>query len=443
MLEEKVLKSAAEKLLALVKKAEPKAEALVSLSTSHHAHTRFARNTVTTTGDVDQPGVRLSLKLGQRAAGASINQLDAASLAALVERTLRMARLAPEDPEAMPVLGQQKVPRTPASDASVSGLDAAARAAAVRGALDAGKEGKLEVSGFLTHGTALVVRATSAGLFLSQPLTEVSFTVTARSPDGTGSGWATSVSRRRGDVDFAAVARTACAKAAASVKPIALEPGRYTVILEPAAVISLASAVAGSFDRRSAEEGRSALSKAGGGTRVGEKLFSELVTIVSSPTSPTTPTLPFDGEGMALSPRTWVEKGVVKELSASRYWAKKQGLQPTGSYHGYELLPGTATRDELIRGVKRGVLITRFWYSNLIDPKTIALTGLTRDGTFLIEDGQVTKPVNNFRFNQSAIDALAKCDGLSKETGAAWGPDTRVPTMRTHEFLLASKSEAV
>jgi predicted Zn-dependent protease len=245
-------------------------------------------------------------------------------------------------------------------------------------------------------------------------------------------------------VDFALLARTACAKAAASKSPVALEPGRYTVVLEPAATLELAETVAESLEQRSADEGRSALSKSGGGTRAGEKLFSELVTIVSRPGGATAPSVPFDGEGQPLAPRTWVEKGTVKELSVSRFWAKKKGLLPTGGYAGFELLPGTASRDELIKGVKRGVLVTRLWYTNLIDPKTLALTGLTRDGTFLIENGEVTRPVNNFRFNQSAIDALARCDGLSKETGTgSWNPDTRVPTMRTHEFLLASKSEAV
>jgi predicted Zn-dependent protease len=244
-------------------------------------------------------------------------------------------------------------------------------------------------------------------------------------------------------VDFAAIARTACAKAAASKSPTALEPGRYTVVLEPAATIKLLEAVAGRLDQRSADEGRSAFAKTGGGTRVGEKLFSDLVTIVSRPGGATAPAVPFDEEGLPLAPRTWVEKGVLQELGVSRYWAKKQGRQPTGHYGGFELLPGATSRDELIRGVQRGVLVTRLWYTNLIDPRTLALTGLTRDGTFLIEDGQVTRPVQNFRFNQSVIDALQKCDGLSKETGSAGGPDVRVPTLRTHDFLLASKSDAV
>lgn len=441
---EKTLKDVSSRLLGLVKKADPKAEALVQAYASHHAHIRFARNTVTTTGDIEQTSVTLALKLGMRTAASVTNQTDPAALQRLVDRTLAMARLSPEDPEAMPVLGPQKYVKTPMSDPAIDSLDPAARANAVRAALDAGKEAKLEVAGFLQHITAGVLRATSAGLLAVQSASDLRFSVTARTADGSGSGWANGTSRRRGDVDFGAIARTACARAAASRSAIALEPGRYTVVLEPAATIALTDAAVWHLDRRSADEGRSAYAKAGGGTRAGEKMFSELVTLVSQPASAAAPQLPFDGEGLALEPRTWVEKGVVKELSCGRYWAKKSGAKPTGGYAGYELVPGTASRDELIKGVKRGVLITRFWYTNMIDPKTLSLTGLTRDGTFLIEDGAVTKPVNNFRFNQSAIDALNKCDALSKETsGAQWTPDVRVPAMRTHEFLLASKSDAV
>jgi predicted Zn-dependent protease len=443
MLEEKALKDAALKVLALAKKVDPKAEALVSVSSNHGAHIRFARNTVTTTGDIDQPQLALSVRLGQRAAGATTNQIDASALAGVAERAVGMARLAPEDPEAMPVLGPQKYSKTPALDPAVASLDAAARAALVRAALDAGKEAKLDVAGFLFHNTGVAVRATTAGLYCAAPHTEIYTSVTARTSDGSGSGWANLETRKRAELDLGKLARVACAKAAASAKAIALEPGRYTVVLEPAATLSIVEPVVGALDLRAADEGRSAFTKPGGGTRVGEKLFGELINIVGNPASPDAAMLPFDGEGMALSPRTWVEKGVLKQFSVGRFWAKKKGVQPTGGYSGFELLPGTSTREELIRGVKRGVLITRFWYTNTIDPKTLALTGLTRDGTFLIEDGQVTRPVNNFRFNQSSIDALLKCDALSADTGTAWSPDIRAPAMRTHEFLLASKSDAV
>lgn len=443
MLDERALKDAAARLLALVKKADPQAQALVSLNGYHSAHTRFAHNTVTTTGDVDQASVHLGVQLAQRAAGASSNQTDPASLAALVRRTVQMARLAPLDPEAMPVLGPQKVARTPAQDAAVGAMDPAARARAVREALEAGKARQLEVAGFIEHTSGTVVRASSAGLLVAQPYSDLSFSVTARTSDGTGSGWASGTSRRLAEVDFAQLARAACDKAARSRAPTALAPGRYTVVLEPAAVHALVDAVVGSADQRAADEGRSPFSTAGGGTRVGEKLFSELVTIASRPASRVAPTFPFDGEGFPLPERTWVSKGVLASLAVSRFWAKKKGVPPTGAYSGFELLPGTSSRAELIRGVERGVLVTRLWYTNLIDARTLALTGLTRDGTFLIEKGEVTRPVNNFRFNQSVLEALARVDGVSSELSSWGSSEVRVPSLRTHDFLLASKSDAV
>jgi predicted Zn-dependent protease len=153
--------------------------------------------------------------------------------------------------------------------------------------------------------------------------------------------------------------------------------------------------------------------------------------------------LPFDHEGATLAPRTWVKAGTLEALSVSRYWAKKQGLAATGSYDGYELSPGAATRDDLLRGVKRGVLITRFWYSNFIDAKTLGITALTRDGTFLIEDGAVTQPLRNFRINQSVLAALDAVDAVGDALEASQSAVWRVPALRTHDFLLASASDAV
>ena len=143
---------------------------------------------------------------------------------------------------------------------------------------------------------------------------------------------------------------------------------------------------------------------------------------------------------MPLARTRWIDRGKVTALTYDRYWAKKQGVAPTGSPEGWILDGGKATRDELIKGVKRGVLITRFWYIRSLDPQTILLTGLTRDGTYLIENGAVVAPVMNFRFNESPVQMLARCDAL---TPAVIAGGMRVPALRTHDFNLASISEAV
>jgi predicted Zn-dependent protease len=211
------------------------------------------------------------------------------------------------------------------------------------------------------------------------------------------------------------------------------------------AVAALLSFLTGSLNARRADEGRSFFAKPGGGTKVGDKLFPEAITLRADPTDAALAASPFDGEGLPIATTRWIDKGVVTGLVYNRYWAKKQGTFATGAPGGWQLDGGKATRDELIKGVRRGVLITRMWYLRWLDPQTMLATGLTRDGTFLIENGAIAAPVNNFRFNESPIQMLEHCDGLSAAsvTVEGDGPGMRVPAVRTHEFNLASISEAV
>jgi predicted Zn-dependent protease len=284
---------------------------------------------------------------------------------------------------------------------------------------------------------------TSAGLYADHAQTSASLTVTARTLDGGGSGWGMAVSNRASEIDAAKVGQVATAKAKASVKPRPLDPGRYTVVLEPAAVSELLGFLVGSLDARGADEGRSFFSRPGGGTRLGEKLFADAVTLRSDPTDPATADSPFDDEGFALAPITWVDRGSLSNLSYSRYWAKKQGKAPTGDHSVVHMAGGAAaSQDALVRGVKRGLLITRFWYTRWVDHQSMLVTGLTRDGVFLIEDGQITAPVNNFRFNESPVNMLRNLEAMTSQTVQAPG-GARVPALRTAEFNLASRSDAV
>ncbi|MDP3234758.1 MAG: TldD/PmbA family protein [Myxococcales bacterium] len=443
-LSEKQLGLAMQKVLSAAKKLEPKAEVFVGLESSKRAHVRFARNEVTTAGEVDEAALTLSVQLGNKAATSSSNQTDDASIAAMVERTVRLAKLAPEDPELMPVLGPQKVVRNElAFDPKVDALDAKGRAGLVKDALAPGRELALSAAGFLFQWSGLVGKASSAGLVQVHPATGLQLTVTARTPSGTGSGRGQFYGRRLQGLDARAVAKNACDTAKRSENPRKLEPGRYTVVLEPAATANFAESLLSSMDQRAADEGRSFFSKAPGSSRVGEQLFSPLVTLRSDPRNTRTPMLPFDGEGRALQAQPWITAGRIDALGASRFWAAKTKREPIGGHGGFELAAGTTPRAKLLEGITRGVLISRVWYTNWVDGQTLLLTGLTRDGTFLIENGQIVAPVNNFRFNQSVADAFTKCDALSVELDAANDAETVTPAMRTHEFLLASVSEAI
>lgn len=433
--------------LTIAKQVARGADVAVNVTREASANTRFARNEITSCGDVAETTVHVTIALGTRHASASTNQVDPHSLRLLAERTLAMARMSPEDREHMPLVGKQSLARVDAAyDAATATLSADARAAAIGAAVGEAEKAGVTAAGFYQHGAHESVYVNGAGAFGAHRATRATVTTTARTADATGSGWAGGDSQRAADVDAAALTRVAADKAARSANARAIDPGKYTVILEPAAVAELLAFYVAAADARRADEGRSFFAKKGGTTKLGEKLFPEAITLASDPTSADTPGSPFDDEGLALEPIKWIDRGVVSALRYSRFWAAKQGKKATGSHGTLHLSGGAAERaEDLLAGVKRGLLVTRFWYTRWLDPKSITITGLTRDGVFLVEDGRVTGPVQNFRFNESPVTMLANADAMTKRTvrapgrGEAW----RVPALRTHEFNMASASAAV
>ncbi len=426
-----------------VVRATKGAQAVASLSWEQTGNTRFAQNEITSSGDALRQTLAVTVQLGQKSATASGNQLDEASLNDLVARATRMARIAPDNPEAMPPLGRQTyVPSKGSVDSATAALTPAARAQRVGAAIAAGDAAKLSIAGFYEHSSFQIARATTAGLWATYAATSCSLSCTARTPDGTGSGWAGASSHKAADLDADALAKVAVDKATRSQKPQRLDPGRYTVVLEPAAVSSLLQFLIRSLNARRADEGRSYFGRTG--TKIGDKLFGDTITLRTDPADAATGGSPFDGEGFPLHVTKWIDKGTLTGLAYTRYWAQKQGKAATGTPSGWTLDGGTTSREDLIKGVDRGVLITRFWYLRDLDPQALLATGLTRDGVFLIERGEIRGPVNNFRFNESPVQMLAKCDGLgSTVVTAGEGAGVRAPILRTHEFNLASISEAI
>jgi len=194
------------------------------------------------------------------------------------------------------------------------------------------------------------------------------------------------------------------------------------------------------MDARSADEGRSFLSAAGGGTRLGQRLLDDRVTIYSDPTHPDVPTTPWAADGRPLARTPWIERGVVKNLSYSRYWAQKRGMGATPPPPNLIMEGGTASLEELIRGTSRGVLLTRTWYIRTVDPQTLLLTGLTRDGTFYIENGAISHAIKNMRFNESPVIMLGNVDALGRPERVR---GCLVPPMRLRDFTFTSLSDAV
>lgn len=423
-------------------------ETRVSVSSGARANTRFAENQVSTSGDNYDANVSVRSSFGKRSAVASTNKLDDASLIDAVKRAEALAKLSPEDPEAMPELPPQTYLTRPENAQSATPTPAA-RAAAVRAVADAARAANLVSTGYIQSNVGAFAVANSKGLFAYNRGATSAMTTTVRTPDGTGSGWAGTAQDEWSRVDTAALGARAIDKALRSRNPVAIEPGRYTVILEPTAVANLIQLMAFSLNARQADEGRSFFSKPGGGTKIGEKVVDERVTVIGDPLDPEARGSLFTGEGLPTRRLVWIENGVVRNLNYDRYWAQKQGAQPTANPGVVRMNGGTATMEQMIGSTPRGVLVTRFWYIRGVDPRTILFTGLTRDGTFLIENGKITKAIKNFRWNESPIFMLNNLEMMGRpvrvnasEDGGPGAP-LIVPPIKVKDFNFTSLSDAV
>src|SRR5688572_977064 len=356
-------------------------ETRVTIDSAWEGNTRFAGGEITTSGEAVNTTVGVSTTIGKRRAAANTNVLDDASLRRTVDLAIRLARLSPEDPELMPELGAQNYVNVNGWIDTTANLGPEARAAAVASLISSAQEvgrpaGDAFVAGYLEATAGARAIANNRGMFAYHRSTGSDLSNTVRTPDRTGSGWASSGARDWAAIDPAALGARAAQKAVASRNPQAIEPGAYTVVLEPGAVADLVPQLAGAFNARNADEGRSAFSKRGGGNLVGEKVADERVSLYSDPADAELLAQPFDTEGVPISRRVWIEKGILKNLSYSRFWAQKQGVAPTGGGGGggggggfggglpggLKMVGGTKTTEELIAGVRRGILVNHVFY---------------------------------------------------------------------------------
>jgi predicted Zn-dependent protease len=423
-------------------------ETRVNITSTWTGNTRFADSSITTSGGTSDVTVRVTVTLGRRRASATTNALDDASLKRTVELAASLARLSPEDPELMPELGPQRATAVGAFVERTADLDPEQRNAAIKRAVasaaTAGKPaGDVFTAGYLEANAVASAVATSKGLFAYHRTTDANFSMTSRTPDGTGSGWASSGARDWGKVDPVAIGRIAAQKAVASRNPQSIPPGLYTAVLEPQAVNDLVPLLSNALSARSADEGRSAFSKTGGGNRIGEKVADERVTLYSDPGDPVLLARPFDNEGLPVGRTVWIDKGVLRNLAYTRFWADKQGKVPTGTpmAGGLALTGGTKSTEEIIAGCERGILVTHFFYIRSLEPRTVLFTGLTRDGVFLIEKGKVTRALKNFRWNESPLLMLNRLEDIGRSELV--GPGVIMPALRIRDFNFTSSSDAV
>ncbi len=419
----------------------------VNFNSSRGGNTRFAANQMSTAGVVADTSIVVQSSFGPKSAVVTTNDLSAESLERAVRQSEALARLAPDNPESMPRLGAQTYQPVNAFFESTAQVTPEDRARAALTALEVARSsGDLKAAGFLVNSASAGGLANSKGLFAYHPSTSVNYTLTVRTADGTGSGWAAADEKDWSKLDFAAVSARAIEKARASRNPVAVEPGRYTVILEPQAVGDLVQLIAFYAGARIADEGRSPFSKPGGGNKVGERILDPRVSLYSDPADPQLLSTPFDGQGMPLGRQEWVKDGVLQQLVYDRFWAQKQGKTATGQPASLKMTGGDATMEQMIASTPRGILVTRLWYLREVDPRTILYTGLTRDGTFLIENGRITKSVKNLRFNESPLFMLNNLEMLGRPeriAGTESGGNVVFPTLKVRDFNFTSLSDAV
>ncbi len=425
-------------------------QTFVAVNGSERASVRFARNSVTTSGATSAITLSITAQFGNRAGTTTTARFDDASLQAALRNAEEIARLSPENPEAMPVLGPQTYTPATAYFDDVASATPAWRASSVETAIALSRKKDVVSAGFVETQAAMQAVASSRDLFAYDRFTAADYNLTARTPDGSGSGWASKSFNELRLLQPAALAETAIGKAAMARNPVGIEPGTYTVVLEPAAVADMVAFMLFAATARQADEGRSFFAKKGGGNRIGEPIVGDRIRIYSDPAHPLAPSVCFDNEGLPIDRQLWIDKGVLQNLFYSRFWAQKMGKAAMASPSNLIMDGGTATMDDLIAGVTRGLLVTRFWYIRPLDPQTILLTGLTRDGLFLIEDGKVTRPVKNMRWNESPIVALNNVEAMtpaervvSGEGVGGSGLALVCPAARIREFRFASASDAV
>ena len=425
-------------------------EAEVRITSGIDGNTRFADNQVTTAGDAKHLEATLFARFGTRAASVTFNRFDDRSIAGSAAKAEQFAVLAPENDEQLPQLGPQSYAPVDAFAEVTAEMNASGRVDAARGVIERANREGLVSTGVIQRVARAYTVANSEGLFAYHRSTLASYSTTVRTTNDDGSGWAGTTHNDWTRMDAPIVlADRAVDKARRSVGAVAIEPGAYTVLLEPTAVGNLVQLMRGSLDARSAEEGRSIFSAVGGGTHLGNPVIDERLSFLSDPADPRVLDRPFTDEGQPVGRTAWIENGVLTNLAASRFWATEQDRDPIPPPVGIMLTGGTGSVDDLLASVDRGLLVTRFWYIRGVNARRLLYTGLTRDGVFMIENGRITGAVRNLRFNQSVLEMLNNVEAVGEpvrvvasESGGLGAPVV-VPPLVVRDFHFTSTSEAV
>src|SRR5579872_2895963 len=417
----------------------------VSITSIEETYTRFANNGITMAGFSTRNTIAIESTRDGKTGTARIGETGGDAVRAVVQRSEELAALSPVNPEHLAPLGPQQYRETNDYDDATANARAAEIIPRVRAAVEIVERQKLVAAGLFERTHQVTGIANKAGLFGFHRSADAHMSTTVRLPDGSSSGWAGHPATRIAEIDGGRLAETAAKKCLAWKNPRRLDPGRYTVVLEPTAAGDIVQLIEGGFPARATEEGRTFLSRRGGGTLAGEKLFPDFIDLHTDPFDPRMPSLPWTFDRLPTRRISWIEKGIVKNLDYDRYWSEKSGKPATPGLRPLYLEGGGASMEDLIGSVDRGLLVTHFWYIRFVNPKTLQHTGLTRDGLFLIENGKISAPVMNFRFNDSPVRLLQNAKKLGKPVRVRGleGGMMVAPAILADDFQFTSISDAV
>jgi predicted Zn-dependent protease len=409
---------------------------LVTLHDQQSGTTRFANNQVVQNVDTRRGSLNVTVAFGRRHGTAGTTDFTAGAVQETVTRATQIAHLSPEDPEYLPPVKPQQYLALPTARAETAAAGPARRLEYTGEAIGQCRMENLDAAGIVSSSTSTVGVAASTGLFAHEERTDARFSLTVQANEATG--WGSAAHRSIDHLKVQERTLAAIGKAKMGLEVRELPPGRYTVILEPSAVAGLWSLLFRTLDAKSYEKGTSAFSG-----KLGKPIVDRRLTVRNLPAHEDLLGIGFTTDGLPTATSDWIVDGVLTQLSYDRFTAKARGIDqiptldaPCLSGKGLSL----PTLQELIKSTERAILVTNFWYIRMVNPTDLTLTGMTRDGTFLVENGAIVSAVKNFRFHESPLRAFNRivnftnqAEAITSETGKLL-----VPAMTLHDFNFSS-----
>ena len=431
-----------EQALSLVEKIIQKSQAegiFVTVNAEDSALSRFSENQITQNLNRTQVRVTITSYYGKQSASAATTELNSASIQETLDRSQMLAQVAPEDPEWVGLLPPQNYEsRDPAYDENTATFSPLERGEIIQQVTQQCQEKGVEGSGTLSSRIKLQAIGNSEGLRAFNAGTDANFSLTARVENG--SSWNQRSSYALNQLPLADMTEKVIDRAIASQNPQTIAPGTYPVIFDPAAFADILPWVIWNLDARAADEGRSFMSASEGGNRLGEQLFSSKVEVWRDGSHPLLQTGTFFSDGLPNTRLPIIQQGKVENLTYSRYWAQQKETSPTGAFYPIVMSGSNKSLADLIAETDRAIFISRAWYVRYVNPRTLEVTGMTRDGTFWVENGKLTYPIKNLRFNQNLPEMLNQIEDLSQVQRFN---GTVVPGVRVKAFNFSSITDSI